>query len=81
MNLSDIALLNIESSDYCCIVSLISKTEATNLLQNADLTEKKWNVINQKILEACITMEKTNIKFGDIEIEIKHFTSIKDLFQ
>ena len=40
VNLSNIAILNIKGSDYCCIISLISKTEAINLLQNADLTEK-----------------------------------------
>ena len=40
MNLSDIAILNIKGSDYCCIISLISKSEAINLMQNADLTEK-----------------------------------------
>ena len=40
MNLSDITVLNIKCSDYCRIISLISKNEAINLLQNADLTEK-----------------------------------------
>ena len=40
LNLSDIAILNIKGSDYCCIISLISKNEAINLFQNADLTEK-----------------------------------------
>ena len=40
VNLGDIAILNIESSDHCCIISLISKNEAINLLQNADLTKK-----------------------------------------
>ena len=40
MNLSNIALLNIKGSDYHCIISLISKNEAINLMQNADLTEK-----------------------------------------
>ena len=40
MNLSDIAILNIKGSDYCCIISLISKNEAISLPQNADLTEK-----------------------------------------
>ena len=39
-NLSDIAMLNTKGSDYCCIISLISNTEARNLMQNADLTEK-----------------------------------------
>ena len=40
LNLSDIAILNIKGSDYCCVISLISKNEAINLLQNADFTEK-----------------------------------------
>ena len=40
MNLSDIAILNINCSDYRCIISLINKNEAMNLIQNADLTEK-----------------------------------------
>ena len=40
MNSSDIAILNIEGSDYCCIISLINKNEAINLMQNADLTKK-----------------------------------------
>ena len=40
INFSDIAILNIKGSDYCCIISLISKNEAIHLLQNADLTDK-----------------------------------------
>ena len=40
VNLSDIAILNIEGSDYHCIISSISKNKAINLLQSADLTEK-----------------------------------------
>ena len=32
MNLSDIAILNIKGSDYCCIISGISKSEAITLL-------------------------------------------------
>ena len=39
-NLTDIAILNINHSDYRCIISLISKNEAINLIQNADLTKK-----------------------------------------
>ena len=44
MNLSDIAILNIKYSDYHCIISLISKNEATKLMQNADLTEKSGTI-------------------------------------
>ena len=40
VNLSDIIILNIKDSDYRCIISLISKNEAINLMKNADLTEK-----------------------------------------
>ena len=40
MNLSDIFILNIKGSDYRCVIRLISKNEAVNLMQSADLTEK-----------------------------------------
>ena len=40
VNLSDIAILNNKGSDYCFIISLISKNEAINLMQNVDLTER-----------------------------------------
>ena len=40
MNLSDIAILNIKGADYHCIISGISKSEATNLMQNIALTKK-----------------------------------------
>ena len=32
MNLSNIAILKIKGSDYCCIISLISKNEAIKLM-------------------------------------------------
>ena len=40
MNLSDIAILNIKGSNYCCIISGISKSEAIKFLQNINTTEK-----------------------------------------
>ena len=40
MNVSDIAILNIKGSDYRCIITGISTTEAVVLLQNIVLTEK-----------------------------------------
>ena len=39
INLSDITILSIKGSDYCCIISLIRENEAINVLQNADLNE------------------------------------------
>ena len=40
INLSNIAISNIKGSDYRCIITLIVKNEAINLMQNANLTEK-----------------------------------------
>ena len=40
VNLTDIAIFNIQGCDYRCIISLISKNEAINVMQNADLFEK-----------------------------------------
>ena len=40
MNLSEIAILNIKCSDYRCIISLISKNKAVNLMPNSDWIEK-----------------------------------------
>ena len=40
VNLSNIAILNVKSSDYCCIISLISKNDGINLMQNGDLTKE-----------------------------------------
>ena len=36
----NIAILNIQYADYHCIIRQISKSEAINLMQNFDLTEK-----------------------------------------
>ena len=49
MTLSDIAISNIKGSDYRCIISLISKREAINLLKNTDLTEKSGTISIKKI--------------------------------
>ena len=40
MNLTNIAIFNIQGCDYHYIISLISKNEAINVMQNADLFEK-----------------------------------------
>ena len=43
MNLSNIAILNSKSSEYCCI-SGITKSEAINLMQNTNMTVKNWTL-------------------------------------
>ena len=40
MNLNDIAILKIKITDYCCMITGISKSEAVSLLQHIDSTEK-----------------------------------------
>ena len=41
MNLSDVAILNINFSEYRCIITLISKNEVITLMQNPDLMEER----------------------------------------
>ena len=72
-NLSNIAILNIKGSDYRCIISLISKNEAINLMQNADLTGKSGTLQNIKNLFSYIKMAKGILTFDDIEIEKNKF--------
>ena len=68
INLSDIAILNIRGSDYCCIISLISKNEAIKLMQNTDLTGKSGAFQNIKNLFLYIKMGKKILTFGNFEI-------------
>ena len=39
VTLGNIDVLNIKGFDSCCIISLISKSGAINIMQNADLTK------------------------------------------
>ena len=50
MDLSDIAILNIQGTDYRCIICRIRKSEPINLMQNIDLTDKKQSIIKHKNL-------------------------------
>ena len=71
MNLSDIAILNIKGSNYRCIVSLISKNDAINLMQNADLTKKSGALQNINNLFLYVKMFKEILTFGDTKIKKK----------
>ena len=68
-NLSDISILNIKGSAYRCIISFISKNEAVNLLQNADVTEKVEHDKRSKIHFYIKKTDKEILTFGNIEIE------------
>ena len=75
INLSNIAILDINSSVYRCTISLISKNEGINLMQNADLTQKSI-----KSLFLYIKLGKELLTLGDIQIKTKIFTAIRLLF-
>ena len=77
INLSDIAILSVKHFDYRCIISLISKNEAINLVQNADLTKKNRISKNTKNLFAYIKMGKEILTFPNIEIEKNSFYRLK----
>ena len=44
MKRSDIAILNIKGSEYCCIIRGISKSGAINLTHNIALTGKSGTI-------------------------------------
>ena len=53
MNLSDIATLNIDGTDYHCIINRISKSEAANLLEKTWFKRKMWNIIKDNVSLLC----------------------------
>ena len=59
MSLSDIAISDIKSVDYHCIISGISKSEAINIMQNIDLTKKSGKLESIKNL-------LSHIKLGNV---------------
>ena len=76
LNLGKIAILNINGIDYCCI-SGISKSEAVNLMQNIDSSEKVEHETFMKNLLSYIKMVKGIIAFGDVEVEKHKFHHYK----
>ena len=57
IKLNEINISSIKDADYCCIIDGISKSNAVNLLQNADLPEKR-NIIKIKNHKNFITIYK-----------------------
>ena len=54
MNLNNMALLNIWDVDYQSLINGISKSEDVILLQNVDLSNKKWITIKCNFSLLCI---------------------------
>ena len=83
MNFTDIAILNIKGSDFCCIISWISKNDTINLMQNADLAEKVEHYKLKKCrkkLKVYTKMENIITTFGVLKSKNKNFTNTKYLF-
>ena len=80
MNLSDIAILNINGGNYHCIIARISKLEAVKLLKNADLNKNCRTLKDIKHLFSNIKMDEETLAFGDIEIEKNKFYRYKSHF-
>ena len=82
INLRDIAILNISSADHHGITTRINKSEATNIMQNIDLSEKKRKIIICKNLLSHIKTGKEISTFSDIRIEkYKLFRYKSPIFQ
>ena len=52
MNLSHVAILNIKGSDYCCIISLISKNESINLMLILPKKVEQYKTKHREQIEA-----------------------------
>ena len=67
MNLSNIAVLNINNVHFCCIINRISKNEAINLVQKYQSSKKEQSIIKHKNLLSHIKIRKEILSFGDIK--------------
>ena len=64
-NLDSIAILNINSVDYHCIINEIKKSEAINSLQKYWLDQKREILWNKTVYKKD---KKVIIKFGETKI-------------
>ena len=63
-NLSNITILNIDGVNYCCIINIISKSEAKNLNQNVNISEKKNIRKQKKLLKHLVILKLKNTRFS-----------------
>ena len=69
MKLSDIAILSIKGTNYCCMINGFSKNEAINFLKNVDMTEKSGTLQNIRNSFSHVKIGKEILTFGNTEIE------------
>ena len=63
-NLSNITILNIDGVNYCCIINIISKSEAKNLIQNVNISEKNNIRKQKKLLKHLVILKLKNTRFS-----------------
>ena len=73
MNFNDIAILNVKSQHYCCIISTFSKNEAINLMQKIYPFDQKTEPYKTSILLSYMKVGKETLTFADIEIGKNEF--------
>ena len=76
MNYSNIAILKIKNVDYRCIITGISKSEAINLMQNIDLTEKSKTLKISYKFTRNSDLNKKKLKSYKLKQHVKFFESI-----
>ena len=79
MNPSNIAILNIKSGDYLCVISGSSKIQAINLMQNFNLTEKSGTLKNIKIYYYIQKWVKKFCRLVILKLKKMNFAAIKVL--
>ena len=62
------------------VAEKISTSDATNLMQKIDFSEKRRTLQNTKNLFSHIKMDKEILTFGNIKIEKKNLYHLKALF-
>ena len=67
MNLSNIAVLNINNVHFCCIINRISKNEAINSVQKYQSNKKEQSIIKHRNLLSHTKIRKEILSFGDIK--------------
>ena len=82
INLNDIAILDVRSVDYCCVITGIDKSEVIYLLQNADLTKKRGML--KKLKKNNLVPHRKWVKklcFMILKLKNINFTNTKTLLQ
>ena len=73
MNLRDIAVLNIKGPDYCCVISLITKSWGHKLNAKYRFNQKTWSILKEKNLLSHIKICKEILTFSKLKLKKNKF--------